>query len=145
MKTLLFAVLALTTCVKSTAAFVATIRPSKQQHQLFAFASKTGEADGNNGSVSHSANKRRHVLHSIVAPAASVPLLFINERSSAKAALEECDVLCRQQRYDKYMDSQYEEVKDLPPAQPIPAVTNRITYVVQMIIDIGAKRDNYNA
>jgi hypothetical protein len=149
MNTLLFAVLALTTSVKSTAAFVATIRPSTQQHQLFAFASKTvSEADGSNGSVSsaNDVNKRRHFLHSIVAPAAaSVPLIFINEGSSAKAAGEECDVLCRQKRYDKYMDSQYEEVKDLPPAQPIPAVTNRITYVVQMIIDIGAKRDNYNA
>jgi len=126
-------------------------------HQAFDTATSTlcicikavSEADGSNGSVSSAidVNKRRHFLHSIVAPAAaSVPLIFINEGSSAKAASEEsCDVLCRQKRYDKYMDSQYEEVKDLPPAQPIPAVTNRITYVVQMIIDIGAKRDNYNA
>lgn len=146
--TLFFAIL-LAIGVNSSAAFVATSKPRTQAHQLFAFASKTGEADGINVSVSSPpahVNERRHVLHSIVAPAvASMPLLFINERSSALAASEECDILCRQQRYDNYMDSQYDEGNDLPPAQPIPAVTNKITYVVQMIIDIGAKRDNINA
>ncbi|KAL7497784.1 hypothetical protein ACHAWT_010201 [Skeletonema menzelii] len=145
--TLLFATLVLTMGVKSTAAFV-TIRPQTYQHKLSACASTTGEADGTSVSLSPSAssNERRHFLHSIAVPAAaSVPLIFINERSSALAASEECDILCRQQRYDSYMDSQYDEGTNLPPAQPIPKVTNKITYVVQMIIDIGAKRDNINA
>ena len=147
--TLLFALLViLTTGLKCTAAFVITIRPQThhQRHQLFSCASKTGDAESVSVSPCAAANERRHFLHSVVAPAAaSVPLLFIDERNSAYAASEECDILCRQQRYDNYMDSQYDEGTDLPPAQPIPRVTNKITYVVQMIIDIGSKRDNINA
>lgn len=147
--TLLFAILVLTTGAKCTAAF-ATIRPQTttyQQHQqLLACASKTGDAESVSVSPCAAANERRYFLHSVMAPAAaSVPLLFIDERSSAIAASNECDILCRQQRYDNYMDSQYDEGTDLPPAQPIPRVTNKITYVVQMIIDIGSKRDNINA
>lgn len=149
MNTLFIAILFLAIGVKSSAAFVATIRSQTQTQELSAFASETGAADRINVSVLSSpahVTERRHVLHSIVAPAAaSMPLLFVNERSSALAASEECDILCRQQRYDNYMDSQYDEGNDLPPAQPIPAVTNKITYVVQMIIDIGSKRDNINA
>eukprot|EP00986_Skeletonema_menzelii_P011046 scaffold5558_cov138-Skeletonema_menzelii.AAC.9 len=131
--TLLFATLVLTMGVKSTAAFV-TIRPQTYQHKLSACASTTGEADGTSVSLSPSAssNERRHFLHSIAVPAAaSVPLIFINERSNNKDMT--------------HMDSQYDEGTNLPPAQPIPKVTNKITYVVQMIIDIGAKRDNINA
>lgn len=162
---LLFAILILTTGVNATAAFVATTRPptrhglsgcdgvqppTRHQNQFSAYASKTDKANGSEVvSSSADVNARRNFLRSIAAPAASVPLLLINESSSALAATEsgaeKCDVLCRQRAYDKYMDSMYQEVQDLPPAQPIPAVTNKITYVVQMIIDIGAKRDNFNA
>lgn len=39
------------------------------------------------------------------------------------------------------MDSFQEGGRDAPPGQPIPAVTNRIKYVIQMIIDIGARHD----
>lgn len=142
--TILFAILILMTGVKNTAAFVSPIRHHQMTHQhhlLCAFASKRCEADD----ISDD-ERRRFLFHSTVTPAAvSMPLLFINKSSRALAASEECDILCRQQRYDKFMDSQYDNENDVPQAQPIPAVTNKITYVVQMIIDVGSKRDNFNA
>lgn len=164
--TLLLIVILVLSITSTTVAFVVRLQTTheiigcggvhiplaRHQHQLFVFAkSNIDDVDGNDISPL-SAKDRRMFLHSrIAAPAAaSISLLLSNERSVALAASEsggKCapeDVLCRQKAYDAYMDS-LEDIPDLPPAQSIPRVTNRITYVVQMIIDIGAKRDNFNA
>ena len=149
MNSLIFITMVLAAIFSSTSAFVATIfEPATKLEQL-RYLSKADNSDINISISSTSAalfNDRRNFLHSVLTSAAvSAPFLIINEPTSALAATDECDILCRQQRYDRYMDSIEVSGTEPPPAQPIPAVTNKITYVVQMIIDIGAKRDNLNA
>lgn len=122
--------------------------PPSRTHRFVFFECEADETGDCNEDLSSSfvVNNRRILIQSIAAPAAaSLPYLVAKESASAAApkAGGECDpgdVLCRQKVYDRYVDS-FQEVKDVLPGKPIPAVTNRITYVVQMIIDIGARRD----
>ena len=67
-------------------------------------------------------------------------LLLCNVDGASALDCDAKDVLCRQRNYDQYVDS-FQKVKDLAPGQPIPKVTNKITYVAQLIIDIGEERD----
>jgi len=158
---ILLVALLITTGVNSAAAFFAPIKSGNlgvhtptRHHHLFATERDDVNADvGCNESASSpfAVNTRRKWFRSIASPAAaSLPYLLSSERASAAAAAaasadEKCDpgdVICRQKKYDRFMDS-FQEESDAPPStvQPIPAVTNRITYVVQMIIDIGERRD----
>eukprot|EP00584_Thalassiosira_punctigera_P003253 CAMPEP_0172545970 /NCGR_PEP_ID=MMETSP1067-20121228/15802_1 /TAXON_ID=265564 ORGANISM="Thalassiosira punctigera, Strain Tpunct2005C2" /NCGR_SAMPLE_ID=MMETSP1067 /ASSEMBLY_ACC=CAM_ASM_000444 /LENGTH=372 /DNA_ID=CAMNT_0013332817 /DNA_START=98 /DNA_END=1216 /DNA_ORIENTATION=- len=115
--------------------------------RLSASASTSRDADGNGNDETTppfaivDAGRRKFLY--TVAPAASLsyalPLLSNVDGASALDC-DPRDVLCRQKQYDSYVDS-FQEVKDLPPGRPIPKVTNRITYVVQLIVDIGERRD----
>mmetsp|Transcript_44637 Transcript_44637/g.93674 ORF Transcript_44637/g.93674 Transcript_44637/m.93674 type:complete len:370 (-) Transcript_44637:162-1271(-) len=152
---ILLVALLITTGVNSAAAFFAPIKSTPARHHHL-FASERGDAKADVGcnesaSSPFAVNTRRKWFRSIASPAAaSLPYLLSSERASAAAAAaasadEKCDpgdVICRQKKYDRFMDS-FQEESDAPPStvQPIPAVTNRITYVVQMIIDIGERRD----
>eukprot|EP00956_Cyclotella_meneghiniana_P000895 scaffold1038_cov81-Cyclotella_meneghiniana.AAC.3 len=137
---LLLATLALSTVASPVTAFVAPV--GTITHLTW----KNHDDDANcvkRPETSLFADTRRRWIHSIVTPITSLPLL-ISDSASAASTFKGCDpsdVICRQKAYDAYVDK-FQEVKDTPPGQPIPAVTNRITYVGQMIIDIGAQRDN---
>lgn len=95
---------------------------------------------------------RRELLHKSIqiggltstpvnaAASASILLAILSSQpdsalASTRAEEKKCDpgdVRCRQDG----------ELGDVPLGQPIPAVTNRITYVIQMIVDIGERREN---
>jgi len=100
----------------------------------------------NNVNDDTSITTRRELLHKTIRIGASTPAAALTlsaltnhpESASASTRPEEkkCDpgdARCRQGG---------ELADDVPSGQPIPAVTNRITYVVQMIVDVGERREN---
>ncbi|KAL7548269.1 hypothetical protein ACHAWF_011558 [Thalassiosira exigua] len=109
------------------------------------FAASRGEADGRNASPPSSsasvADARRRRFLSIAAPAALLPFPSGGVDRASALECDAKDVLCRQRNYDRYVDS-FQGGDDLPASgQPVPPVTNRITYVVQLIVDVGERRD----
>ncbi|KAL9178379.1 hypothetical protein ACHAXT_000026 [Thalassiosira profunda] len=76
---------------------------------------------------------------SFLPTAAAAAALICNGGAARALECDAKDVLCRQKLYDSYVDSFQDEAKST--GQPIPKVTNRISYVVQLIIDIGERRD----
>ncbi|KAL7539755.1 hypothetical protein ACHAXR_009576 [Thalassiosira sp. AJA248-18] len=83
-----------------------------------------------NSGTNAAVNTRRELLATLAV------LPFLPESASAntpveKTACDPGDARCRQNG----------KLGDAPSGKPIPAVTNKITYVVQMIVDIGERRE----
>lgn len=87
-----------------------------------------------NDDESLSASRREILQRAVTVTLLSTPLTLLSPGSAMAAAEQRCDaedIRCQQDG----------KLGDAPSGQPIPKVTNKITHVVQIIIDVGERRE----
>jgi len=106
------------------------------------------DASTNHDVTTSNAITRRELLHKTIpigasTPAALAAAVAIMMTYRADPASASSNYLAKEKKCDPgdARCRQGGELGDMPLGQPIPPVTNRITYVVQMIVDIGELRE----